>query len=187
MSEIVFALEERSAKEMLEGLIPRLGIEAPPIRYIVFDGKQDLERNLKRRIQGYLNPAARFIVIRDQDSHPDCRILKQNLAQICASAGRPESIIRIMCRELETIYLADLRAVAAALEITGIESRQNEAKFRSPDRLTSPSHELTRLTGGLYQKIQGSRLIGQHLDISNSRSSTFEALILGIRRVCSQS
>ncbi|MFH1096674.1 MAG: hypothetical protein ABH886_07885 [Candidatus Desantisbacteria bacterium] len=53
MSHLVLFLEEPSAKEMLNGLLPRLH-EGIDYRCIVFEGKQDLERNLVRKIKGYL-------------------------------------------------------------------------------------------------------------------------------------
>jgi hypothetical protein len=68
MSEIVFFLEEESAKALLERLFPLLipkGSQVSP-RFIVFEGKQDLEKQLPKKLRGYLNPRARFIVMRDQ-------------------------------------------------------------------------------------------------------------------------
>jgi len=182
--ELVFLLEELSARVMLEGVLPRLSIELPPVRYIVFDGKNDLERNVTKRIRGYRNPDAKFIVARDQDSEPDCIALKRGLAEMCAQAGRSDAIIRIFCCELESFYLADLRAVEAGLGFPGLAKRQGERKFRQPDFLRSPSRELKALTKGLYQKVGGSRAIGHHLDIGNVRSASFGALISGIRRAC---
>jgi hypothetical protein len=46
---------------------------------------------------------------------------------------------------------------------------------------TSESHR--RLTDNRYQPIAGSRAIGEHLDATNNRSSSFRALIEGIRRL----
>lgn len=72
MKELVFLLEEQSAKAMLESLLPRLLDGNVSYRCITFEGKQDLEKQLTRRIRSYQNEQARFIVLRDQDSHPDC-------------------------------------------------------------------------------------------------------------------
>lgn len=44
MKHLVFLLEEPSAKEMLNGLLPRL-LPGLSYRCIVFEGKQDLEKN----------------------------------------------------------------------------------------------------------------------------------------------
>ncbi len=47
MKTIVFFLEAPSAREMLVGVLPRILPEGIQVRYIVFQGKQDLEKNLK--------------------------------------------------------------------------------------------------------------------------------------------
>jgi Domain of unknown function (DUF4276) len=178
-------LEEPSARAMLEGLLPRIGINIPAVRYVVFEGKQDLEKQLAKRIRGYRNPNARFIVIRDQDSNNDCGELKAKLLGLCAHAiGNRALLARIFCRELETVYIGDLSAVETALEIKGVAKRQNERRFRSPDTLMKPSKELKTLTKGAYQKISGSRAIGLQLDVNNTRSNSFKVLVSGIRHIC---
>lgn len=183
MKEIVFLLEEESAKAMLEGLLPRILNAQIGFRCIPFEGKQDLEKQLVKRIRGYQNPHARFIVLRDQDSQPDCRVLKQNLLDKCRESGKVEStLVRLACRELETIYLADLAAVESGLNLTGLQKQQKKQKFRQPDLLGSPSVELVRLTKNTYQKISGSRKIGKFLDPENTRSPSFRNLVWGIQK-----
>jgi hypothetical protein len=131
-----------------------------------------------------VNPNARFIVVQDQDSYPDCGVLKARLAELCAQSGRmADCLIRIACKELETYYLADLAAVERALDITGLISKQQTQKYRKPDRLGSPSKELKALTRDRYEKVAGSRKIGMQLDLHNDRSPSFRNLITGIRRL----
>lgn len=183
MKEIVFLLEEESAKAMLEGLLPRILDVQIRFRCIPFEGKQDLEKQLAKRIRGYKNPQARFIVLRDQDSQPDCHVLKQSLVGKCRESGKLEStLVRIACRELEAFYLADLRAVESGLKLAGLQKQQRKQKFRQPDLLGSPSTELAKLTKNNYQKISGSRTIGKYLDPENTRSPSFHNLIRGIRK-----
>jgi Domain of unknown function (DUF4276) len=177
-------LEEPSARAMLEGIIPRIGIDGPTVRYVVFEGKQDLEKNVAKRVRGYRNPDARFIVIRDQDSANDCVALKENLLRLCSGAGQRPLLARIFCRELEAVFIGDLSAVEAALDVTGVARLQNKSRFRQPDLIVAPSKELKKLTKGTYQKISGSRAIGLHLDIENTRSNSFKVLVSGIRRMC---
>jgi hypothetical protein len=184
MKELVFLLEEASAKAMLESLLPR--ILHPDIfpRLIRFEGKQDLERQMSKRLRGYVNPQARFIVLRDQDNAPDCVALKAQLIERCRHAGRQDkSMVRIACTELESYYLADLSAVEQGLKVNNLVRLQPTAKFRSPDRLGNPSKELHALTSGAYQKVSGSREIGKYLDAANERSSSFKNLVKGIRRM----
>ena len=186
MKELVFLLEEESARAMLLGLLPRFLDPQVQPRLMVFEGKQDLEKQMVKRLRGYMNPHARFIVLRDQDSTPDCTVVKAKLLGLCAQAGRQAvSLVRIACRELESFYLADLQAVEAAfgLTCTCLLRHQTKARFRNPDRLESPSQELAKLTHRAYQKVSGSRQIGPHLDIANERSSSFKSLIAGVRRL----
>ena len=181
--ELVFLLEERSAKVMLETFLPRMLDERIEFRLIAFDGKQDLEKRMVMRIKGYINNDARFIVVRDQDSDPNCVALKARLIDKCKASGRAAvSLVRIACRELETFYLADLNAVEKALCMKGLVAKQQGAKFRNPDYLVSPSHELKILTKQKYEKIAGSREIGRYLEVDNVRSDSFRNLVQGIKR-----
>ena len=184
MKELVFLLEEESAKAMLQGLLPRLLPDGFNVRFIVFEGKQDLENQLKRRLWGYRNPEARFLVMRDQDNHPDCTAVKARLSDLVREAGHQgTTLVRIACRELESFYLADLAAVEQGLGIVKLARQQAKASFRAPDALGSPSRELCALTRGAYQKVGGSRAIGPFLDLDNVRSPSFRNLVSGIRRL----
>lgn len=184
MSELVFWLEEPSAKAMLEGLIPRI---APGVlfRCFPFEGKQDLERQLEKRLRGYNVPNARFVVLRDQDAE-DCLQVKARLSAICKMAGKPATLVRIACRELESWYLADLQAAEHGFGLKKLATKQNVAKYRNPDRLSDAAEEFLRLTGMKYQKIAGSRAIGPHLDPANTRSTSFKHFVLGLYRLLAE-
>ena len=187
MRELVFLLEEPSAKAMLESLLPRFLNVDISFRLIPFRGKQDLQKQMVGKIRAYVNPHARFIVIQDQDSYPDCRVLKARLLELCVQTGRTsDCLVRIACRELEAYYLADLLAVEQALNLSGLASKQGVEKFRMPDRLGSPSKELKTLTRGRYEKVAGSRKLGQYLNLDNERSPSFSNLIRAIRRMESE-
>jgi len=181
MKEIVFLLEEPSARAFIEGLLPRLGITGIPCRYIVFDGKQDLEKQIVRKLRGYRNTEASFIVLRDQDAGV-CKTIKSFLALKCKEAGKENAIVRIACRELESWYLADLAAVEKAFGVKGLSIKQLGKKFRQPDALGSPSKELRCLVPD-YQKIQGSRSIAPYIDIDNTRSKSFTHFIRSLRLI----
>jgi len=184
MKELIFLLEERSAKAMLDSLLPRILNDEIHYRCIPFEGKQDLEKQLVRKIRGYQNDQARFIVMRDQDNHPDCSAIKRRLLQSCIEAGKADKcLVRIACMELETFYLADLEAVEKALQLTGLQKHQQNKKYRAPDKLGNAANELKTLTGNRYEKIAGSRAIGQYLCLKNERSLSFRNLIGAIRRM----
>lgn len=187
MKELVFLVEGEAEKHLLAALLPRLLPDGIGHRVIPFEGKQDMEKRMGLRIRSYQNPNARFIVLRDQDSHADCVALKQSLQARCQGTGREaHCLVRIACTELETFYLADLAAVAQALEMPGLVKHQENRKFRSPDQLGSPSQELKALTKNRYEKRAGSRAIGQHLALENNRSPSFRHFVAGIRRLSTE-
>jgi hypothetical protein len=183
MRELVFFLEERSAAAMLESLLPKLIPDDVARRFITFEGKQDLEGQLVKRLRGYCNPNALFVVLRDQDSQPDCKAIKRKLEKLCKQAGRRGVLIRIACRELESFYLADLQAVEQGLGLRGLAAQQSTRKFRDPERLHSAKDELRKLTNHRYQPVEGSRAIGLCLDVENGRSRSFRNLVAGLRRL----
>ena len=179
MKTIVFFLEEPSAREMLEGVLPRILPEDIQIRYILFQGKQDLEKNLVKRLRGWRMPDSFFVVMRDQDSG-DCKAIKAKLTELCRKAGREEVLVRVACRELESFYLGDLSAVEKGLGLNGLGRRQQKRKFRDPDALSHPAEELYRLTGNVYDKVIGSRSIAPYLNLETNCSKSFKVLLSGI-------
>lgn len=184
MTTLVFLLEEPSAKAMLEGILPRLLPPEITIQYLVFEGKQDLHKQLVRKLRFWQQPDSRFVVMRDQDSG-DCRVIKAELQRLCREAGHPEALVRIACHELESFYLGDLQAVEAALAIPGLARQQQSRKFRTPDALANAAEELKKITSGRYQKVQGSRLIGPQLTLDHRNlSHSFQVLLEGIQRLC---
>jgi len=119
--------------------------------------------------------------LRDKDS-ADCVEVKQRLTQICESAGRSDTLVRIACHELESWYLGDLAAVATAIGPDSIVRQQMGCRFRDPDRLANPFQELKRLAPE-YQKVSGSRAIAPCLSIENNRSTSFNVFVSGIQRL----
>ncbi len=51
MKELVFLLEEESSAAMLESLLPRLLKPGIGYRLITFEGKQDLEKQMLRKLR----------------------------------------------------------------------------------------------------------------------------------------
>jgi hypothetical protein len=174
IEHLVFFLEEPSAEDFLKGLLPRWLPPSIKAHFIVFEGKQDLEKQLPRRLKGWLRPNSGFVVMRDQDSG-DCAVIKQRLRQLCLEAGKPNVVIRIACRELETFFVGDWHAVAAAFDKPALAAHDRKAKYRTPDALESPSQEIRLLIPG-YQKRDGARRIAPHLNPERNRSASFQVL-----------
>jgi len=181
MTLLACMLEEPSAREMLKALLPRI-LPDIEVRYLIFEGKQDLEKHLEKRLRGWNVPDTRFLILRDQDSG-DCHIVKDRLTALCRTSGKHAWLVRIACRELESFYLGDLTAVEKGLQLSGIARIQGRKKYRDPDRLGVPAKELERLTAGRYQKIAGSRAIAPNLRLDANTSRSFNTLIAGIGRL----
>lgn len=178
--KLVFFLEEPSAKEMLQGILPVIA-EGHEWQFVVFEGKQDLERQLGRKLRGWqYTENIRFIVLRDQDSG-DCYQIKANLQATCALAGKPETLIRIACHELETFYLGNLAAVSRAFG-RNLHAQQQGKKFRQPDNLNNAKQELKKLVPE-YQEIAGSRAIAPLLLRQKNMSHSFNILLQGIQNL----
>lgn len=177
----MFLLEEPSAREMLKGLLPRLLPCPVNVRYIVFEGKQDLHKNIIRRLRGWQVPDTVFVVLRDQDS-ADCSTVKRELEKKCREAGRPDALVRIACRELESWYFGDLAAVENGLGLSNLARYGRQNKYRIPDEIHSPGNELRKISRCVYQKVSGSRAIGPELSVDSNRSHSFGVFVEGIRR-----
>lgn len=182
MIEIVFLVEEPSAREMLEAFLPIILPEHVTHRIIPFEGKTDLERRMELKLRGYQKPDAKFIILIDKDSG-DCYQIKDRLIRKCKKSGKSDFLVRIVCHELESWYLADLFAVEKGLKKRGLSKHQNKSKYRYPDRLANAAQELERLVPE-YQKISGSRQIAPYLDPANTRSHSFMVFVQGVKRMC---
>ena len=185
MRTLVFLLEEPSARDALEGLLPNVLTEEVAVVYIVFEGKQDLEKRMTRQMRAWLRPDSHFIVMRDQDSG-DCRLIKQRLVEKCHAAGRPDAVVRIACRELESWFIGDWEAVGRGFGDSRLASMQKKAIYRDPDHLGGPVGELRKKIP-TYQKRDGARRIGPHLDPERSRSKSFRVFTRAVQRLSKES
>lgn len=181
MTTLVILLEEPSAREMLRGMLPRILPQSVFVQYVVFEGKQDLEKQLMKRLRGWRTPKSAFVVLRDQDS-AECETVKEKLVGLCRKASKPEALVRIACRELESWYFGDLPAVEAGLKVSGLSPLSAKARYRNPDAIVNPAAELRRLTEGTYQKLSGSRAIGPLLNPERNTSHSFRLFVDGVKR-----
>jgi hypothetical protein len=55
VNTIVFLLEEPSAQDALQGFLPSVLPPEVSVEYLVFEGKQDLEKRMVRRIGTHLS------------------------------------------------------------------------------------------------------------------------------------
>jgi len=181
IEHLVFFLEEPSAQDFLQAILPRMLPAHITPHFLVFEGKQDLEKRLVTRMKCWLRPHSQFVVMRDQDSG-DCNVIKERLRGLCAEAGCPNAVVRIACKELEAFFIGDWHAIAAAFKRPTLAANARKAKYRLPDLLGSPSAEIKRLIPS-YQKREGARTITPHLDLNHNNSSSFRVLIRTVQEL----
>ncbi|MBK6717219.1 MAG: DUF4276 family protein [Burkholderiales bacterium] len=181
MRHLVFLLEGPSEKEALEAWVPTLLPPGVQSHFIVFEGKQDMERRMALKLRHWMQPDSRFIVLRDQDS-ADCTDVKAALLARCTESGRAaDCIVRIACHELESFFLGDWQAVAQAFSLPRLADLDRKAIYRDPDRIALPEAELRRHVPG-YQKRGGARRIAPLMDLERNRSRSFVKLREAITR-----
>jgi len=144
----------------------------------MFEGRNDLEKRLVKKLQNYNNPNTLFFVLCDQDLE-NCVELKNRLKQKCINAGKPDAIIRIACRSIESFYLGDISSIGRAYGVS-LQSHQEKAKYRSPDELNYPAQTLKELVPQ-FHKILGARIIASELDLTKSKSKSFSHFITALQ------
>ncbi|RDI29122.1 DUF4276 family protein [Pseudacidovorax intermedius] len=184
VGRLVFLLEEPSMRVLLEGWLPRLvpgWVSGEHFLCVPHEGKSDLDRSIPRKLAVWRHTGDRFVIVRDNDN-ADCIEVKARLRRMCEQAGRPDSLIRLVCQELESWYLGDLAALAAAFDTPRIDSPANRKRFDAPDGWQKPSVEVKRLIP-TFQKIGGARAMAAHLDALRNRSPSLHAFVTGVRRL----
>jgi len=165
---LVVLVEEPSMKAALEILFPKIGVHSFII--IAHEGVTDLERSLPRKLRGWRDPNARFLIIRDNDNG-DCIARKDKLLSIVKNAGKTDRVlVRIVCQELEAWFIGDIEALRDSGVLTAKKTPASLTK--DPDTIPHPAELLAKLKDG-YQKIAGAREIATHMNPGDNRSDSF--------------
>lgn len=184
MKELVFMLEEESMKVLLDILLTKILPKDIKFLCIPHQGKQDLEKSIPRKLRAWQSPDTTFVIVRDKDG-ADCIELKKRLVNLCAEAGRSDSLVRIACHELESWFLGDLDAVECAFALKNIANQQKNRKYKDPDKLSNASQELEKLVKG-YRKVSGAKKIAAYMSINQNRSHSFNCFVKGIHQLTQQ-
>jgi hypothetical protein len=184
---LVFLVEETSMKILLDGLLPRLfpgwtaGVH---FLCVPHEGKSSLERSMAVKLRAWKIPGDRFVVVRDNDN-ADCLALKARLLALCAANNRPDTLVRLVCQELESWYLGDLDALAKAFAQKKLNGAGLRKRFADPDAWQKPAAELARLLPE-FQKIRGARLMAATLRAQGNCSRSFQIFIEGVARIAGE-
>lgn len=170
----------------LRNLLPKLFPELREYEHwliIHHQGKSDLERSYPRKMKEWREPGVRFIILRDNDGS-DCLALKQRLVGLIP-ANSPQYLVRIVCQELESWFLGDLKAVAAAYPAAARHQQFKSLSKNDPDKLTNASELMRHLTD-TQAKVSRADKITRHMQPASNRSTSFHAFVNGLGRLLSE-
>jgi hypothetical protein len=184
-------VEEASMEAFLRELLPRVLPDACSFEVHPFQGKQDLLRELPRRLRGYgrwLPEDWRIVVLVDRDDQ-ECAVLKGELEAAAAGAGLRtpcgaasgawQVVNRIAVEELEAWYFGDWKSVRAEYPRLpkSVSARRG---LRDPDGIAGGTWEAFErilkqsgyFTSGL-RKVEAARAIGARFDAGQCSSKSF--------------
>lgn len=172
-------------EDFLNALLPRL-FPALEFQCVPHEGKSDLEKRLAGKLRGWRTPGTQFVVMRDQNG-ADCREVKAKLADLCRTGGRPDALVRIVCRELEAWYLGDRHALMHAFpkERGKLEQGLNKRRFRNPDAVVGPAAALSSLIP-TFRKRSSAADMGRRLSRENL-SHSYSVFLAGVDRLHAES
>lgn len=181
MTDLVVFVEERSAGIIVGSVASRIA-PARLVKIVEHEGKQDLRRSYPRKISAWRHPVdVPFVILHDNDGN-DCSKLKARLTKAVPAGARRRTKIRIVMQCLESWYLGDAQACAAAglVSHNRVQALQAAARFRDPDLLVNAKQEFLRLHREVGQ-ISLARRIAPHLNLDTNTSHSFQVLVATLR------
>ena len=67
--KLVFLLEERSMKVLLDIILPKILPEGVSFQTIPHEGKSELEKSIPIKLRAWNEPNVAFVIVHDQDSN----------------------------------------------------------------------------------------------------------------------
>ena len=180
MGRIIFLLEEPSMQEFLDNLLPRL---FPTLSFhcVPHEGKDDLDGSISATLRDWQEPGVKFVIVRDNDDG-DCYRLKERLRELCRHGHRDDTLIRIVCQELEAWYLGDPDALADAFCDEKLRRIKNQPRYRNPDSIVKPSTFIKwRIPS--FGKRSGARAMAQLISRDRNRSHSFAVFLDGVEKL----
>ena len=197
---IEFLVEERSAEEALNAILPKILSDDVGFHLHVFDGKNNLLKELPKRLKGYrrwIPNDWRIMVLVDED-RKDCFQLKEKLEKAAREAGfRTKSsatsegnfqvVNRLAVEELEAWFFGDIDALRSAYPKVS-KNLQYQARYRNPDAVPGGTYEAlerllvrARYYTGKLPKIRVAQNIAPHMEPDRNRSKSFQVFVEGLK------
>ncbi|MDR0894921.1 MAG: DUF4276 family protein [Prevotellaceae bacterium] len=186
MARLEILVEEPSMALFLHSVLPGLLPENWTLGENVFvrkhQGKSDLRKSVPHKLQAFSHwhEPIGVLIMQDQDSN-DCKLLKKEWLTICNQYPATLSLIRIVCRELESWYLGDMDAVQQAFPAFKVAAHKNKAKFRNPESCNAKD-ELRKIVP-VYQEMDAARRIAPYIDIEHNTSMSFRQFRIGLQKM----
>ncbi len=187
LERIEILTEEPSMEEFLKILLPKI----VPSHWILdqnyfirkHEGKSDLHKSIPKKMKAFSNnfyQKTGIFILQDQDSN-NCKLLKQQIQNLCNINNPCPVLIRIICTELESWYLGDMQAIEQAYPTFKATTHQNKAKYRNPDNIANAGEELQKILP-TFKKIESAKKIAHFIDIQNNKSTSFQQFVNGIQK-----
>ena len=180
--------EEPSAKNVFEIILPKILPENVNFRVYPHQGKNDLEKALKKPLPiNSKSTGAKVLITRDQDT-ADCLELKNRIKDIVGKNCHCDYYIQIICKELESWFLGDIMAINKGYPRFKPESFKNKSDFRNVDKITNPNIYLLKIIPEFSKrstlpKLEVSETIAPFLNISDNKSVSFIHTINAIKKL----
>jgi len=182
--KIVFLVEEPSMKLFLEALFQQLNLPKTCYQINDFRGKQLLLRAIPQLLNSWREPNTQFFILIDNDNK-DCIQLKKRLVSDCLQTKRTDTVIRIVCQELEAWYLGDLTAIKQYNPLQKSfkgQLKQLEDGKIVPDDIQNPAKMLEAHWGQLVKSAL-ARYMGENITLNGNTSVSFGYFLQALKTV----
>ena len=179
---IIFMTEEESMGKALRELLPRLFpafLEHEHWLILDHKGKSDLEASYPKKMRAWREPGVRFVILRDNDGSNCIQLKKYLLSKVPPKP--PKHLVRIVCQELESWFIADLAAVAAAYPAAARQKAFRDLSKTDPDGLTNASELIRALTGTGAKRVRALE-IAKQMQRDRNRSKSFKVFVQGVAK-----
>ena len=180
MRTVVFVVEETSKEEFLREFLGRWELPMDvEVIYLVAEGHFALRRMIATKLRHWRKPNSTFIILCDQDS-ADCVERKSVLAGQVPEYHRQNALVRIVCTELEGWYLADAKALRAALPEIGDRPLPADL-LGPPDSIHRPARRLADFAS--FRKRDLAREMGRRISLEPNTSHSFNLFLQTLRQI----